>query len=61
MFATDPEDQGSIPCRVTQKTQKMVLDVSLLNTQHLQVQSKGKWINTRKEVAPSPIPWYITY
>ena len=37
-----PGDLGSIPGRVTPKTLKMVLDASLLNTQHYKVQIKGK-------------------
>ena len=34
VFANGPGDQGSIPGQVIPKTQKMVLDVSLLSTQH---------------------------
>ena len=34
MSANDPGDRGSIPGRVISKTKKMVLDPSLLNTQH---------------------------
>ncbi len=34
VFANGPEDWGSIPGRVIPKTQKMVIDASLLNTQH---------------------------
>ena len=34
VFANGPGDQGSIPSRVIPKTQKMVLDATLLNTQH---------------------------
>ena len=34
VFANGPGDLGLIPGRVIQKTQKMVLDASLLNTQH---------------------------
>ena len=33
-FAHDPGDRSSIPCRVLPKTQKMVLDAALLNTEH---------------------------
>ena len=32
--ANGPGDRGSIPGRVILKTQKMVLDTALLNTQH---------------------------
>ena len=42
VFANHPGDRGSIPGRVISKTQKMVLDVSLLNTQHYKVRIKGK-------------------
>ena len=41
-FANKPGDRGSIPCQVIPKTQKMVLDASLLNTQHYKVWIKGK-------------------
>ena len=33
VFANDPGDLCSIPGRIIPKTQKMVLDASLLNTQ----------------------------
>ena len=42
MIANDPGDLCSIPGQVIPKTQKMVLDTSLLNTQHYKVQIKGK-------------------
>ena len=32
----------------------MVLDASLLNTQHYKVRFKGKWRDPGKDVAPSP-------
>ena len=34
VFANGPGDRGSIPGRVIPNTKKMVLDASLLNTQH---------------------------
>ena len=37
-----PRDWGSIPGQVMPKIQKMVLDASLLNTQHYKVHVKGK-------------------
>ena len=37
VFAKGPGDQGSIPGRVIPKTQTVVLDASLLNTQHYKV------------------------
>ena len=42
VFANGPGDQGSIPGRVIPKTQKLVLDDALLNTQHYQERIKGK-------------------
>ena len=40
VFANDLGDRGSIPGQVIPKTQKMVLDATLLKTQHYKV-----WIN----------------
>ena len=42
VFANGVEDLGSIPGRVIPKTQKMVHDAALLNTQHYNVRIKGK-------------------
>ena len=43
VFANGPGDRGSIPGRVIPKAfKKMVLDASLLNTQHYKVRIKGK-------------------
>ena len=42
VFANSPGDLGSIPGRVIPKTLKMVLDTTLLNTQHYKVRFKGK-------------------
>ena len=42
VFVDGPGDWGSIPGRVMPKTQKMVLDAALLNTQHYKVRIKGK-------------------
>ena len=41
-FVHSPMIQGSIPGRDIPKTQKMVLDAALLNTQHYKVRIKGK-------------------
>ena len=41
MFVIGPGDQGSIRGRVIPKTQKMVLDANLVNTQHYKAQIKG--------------------
>ena len=48
VFANGPGDLGSIPGRVIPKTQKMVLDASLLNTQHYKVWIKGKVEQSRE-------------
>ena len=61
VFANDPGDLGSIPGWVIPKTQKMVLDASLLNTQHYKVRIKGKVEQSREGVAPSPTPWCSSY
>ena len=61
VFTNGLGDQGSISGRVIPKTQKMVLDVSLLNTQHFKVWIKGKWSNSGKGVVPSSIPWCRSY
>ena len=42
VFANGPGDLGSIPDRVIPKTQKMILEASLLNTQHYELGVKGK-------------------
>ena len=61
VFAKDPGNRGSNPGQDIPKTQKMVLDASLLNTQHYKVWIKCKWNNLGKGVAPSPTPWCSTY
>ena len=52
-FAYRQGDRSSVTGRVITKTQKMVLDASLLNTQHYKVQIKDKWSNPEKGVAPT--------
>ena len=42
VFANGPGDLSSISGRVIPKTLKMVLDTTLLNTQHYKVRFKGK-------------------
>ena len=59
VFSNDPGDWGSIPGRVISKTQKMIIDISLLNTQHYKVESK--WNNPGKGVTPPHTPWYRSY
>ena len=54
VFANDPGDLGSIPGRVISKTQKMVLNASLLNTQHYKVRIKGKVEQSRERSSALP-------
>ena len=54
VFASGPGDLGSIPGRVIPKTQKMVLDASLLNTQHYKVRIKGKVEQSRERSRALP-------
>ena len=61
MFSNGLGDLGSIPGQIIPKTQKMVLDASLLNTQHYKVRWRVKWSNPGKGVAPSPTSWCSSY
>ena len=54
MFANGPGDRGSIPGRVIPKTLKMVLDASLLKTQHYKVGIKGKVEQSREKSSALP-------
>ena len=42
VFVNGSGDLSSIPGRVIPKTKKMVLDATLLNTQHYKISIKGK-------------------
>ena len=42
VFTDGSGDRGSIPGQVIPKTQKMVLDTTLLNTQYYKIRIKGK-------------------
>ena len=61
VFANGPEDQDSIPDWVLPRTQKIVLDASLLNTQYYKVQIKGKCSNPGKARAPSSTYRWSSY
>ena len=54
MFANGSGDQDSIPGRVIPKTLKMILDISLLNTQQYKVHIKGKVQQSRKRSSALP-------
>ena len=47
-FANGSKDWGSIPGRVLPKTQKLLLDVALLSTQHYKVRIEGKVEQSRE-------------
>ena len=48
VFANGPEDRGSIPGQVIPKTQKMVLNAALHNTQYYKGRIKGKVEQSRE-------------
>ena len=48
VFGIGPGERGLVPGHVIPKTQKMVLDASLLNNQQYEVLIKGKWSNPDK-------------
>ena len=54
MFANGLGDQSSIPDRVIRKTQNMVLDATLLNTQHYKKYIKGKVEQSREMSSALP-------
>ena len=60
-FVNGPGDLGSIPGRVIPKTQKMVLNSSMLKTQPYKIRIKVKWSNQGKGVALSSIPRFSLY
>ena len=53
-FANGPGDLGSIPGRVILKTQKIVLDATLLNTQHYKGKDQGKLEQSRERSRALP-------
>ena len=61
VFANGPGDLGSIPGRVIPKTLKMVLDISLLNTQHYKGRIKGKVEQSKEWCSALPRLRYRSY
>ena len=59
VFANGLGDLGSVPGRVIPKTKKMVLDASLLNTQHYKVRIKGKVEQFRER--SSALPYILVW
>ena len=54
VFASGPGDLGSIPGQIIPKTQKMVLDAALLNTQPYKLRIKGKVEQSRERSSALP-------
>ena len=54
-------DLGSIPGPVIPKTKKMLLDNSLLNTQHIRYISRAKWRNLGKHILKREPSGHLTY
>ena len=61
VFTNVPGDLGSISGRVIPKTQKMVLDASLLNTQHYKVRIKGKVEQSSERSSALPYTLVCSY
>ena len=61
VFANGPRDRVSISSRVIPKTQNMVLDPSLFNTQHYELWFKGKLSKPSKGIVLSPTPRCSSY
>ena len=53
-FANGSRDQVLTLDRIIPKTQKMLLDASLLNTQHYEIRIKGKVEQSRKRISTLP-------
>ena len=54
VFTNGPGDWGSIPGQIIPKTQKMILDAILFNTQHYKVRIKGKVEQSRERSTVLP-------
>ena len=61
VFVYGPGDWGSMPGWVIPKTQKMVLDAALLNTQHYKVHIKGKVEQSREKSGALPYTYSLYY
>ena len=55
VFTNGLGDRGSIPGQVIPKTQNMVLDDTMLNTQHYKVQNKDKVEESREWSSALPL------
>ena len=55
VFTNGPGDRGSIPGRVIPKTQKMVVEATLLSTQDYKVQIKSKMEQSKERSSALPL------
>ena len=56
-FANGPGDPDPIPGRVIPKTQKMLIDAALLDTQHYKLRIKAKVEQSREWSSAHPYYW----
>ena len=61
VFANSTGDWGSILGQVIPKTQKMLLDATLLNTHYYKVRFKGKVEQSSEWSSTLPTPWVNSY
>ena len=61
VFADGLGDRVSTPGGVISKTQKMILDATLLNSQIIRQGSRVKWSNPENGVALFSTPWCSCY
>ena len=61
VFTNGPGDQNLILGRIIPKTQKMVLDTSLVNTQNYKVRIKAKMKQSRERSSTSSTPQCSSY
>ena len=54
VFANDRSNRGLIQGRVLEKTQKTLLDTSLINPQHYKVRIKGKVEQSKERYSTLP-------
>ena len=59
VFANGLEDWGSIPGQVIPKTQKMVFDAALFNTQHYRMKGKVEQSREWSSTLPYTLVWWL--
>ena len=61
VFANDPGNLGTLPCRVIPKTQKRYLMPPCLTLSFIRYVSRDKWSNPEKGVTTFPTPRCSSY